>query len=154
MYDDIERLVGKKVLKIYMNEDFLKFETDKGNVVYCVEGDCCSSSYFHDFIGVKKLLENGPVISAKSIELDENTQTYDETEKETKTWGEIRCYGFEIVTENPVYGEQTSVFSFRNSSNGYYGGSLCNEKDDTEVLPEVIDDVIEAANQPLNSDKG
>lgn len=146
MKNGIERLVGKVVLKIYMNEDFLKFETDQGSVVYGVYGDCCSSSYFHDFIGVKKLLENGTVLSAKEINLDEKTQKYNETEKETMTWGAISCYGFEIVTEHPVFGEQTSVFSFRNSSNGYYGGSLYDGKDDKDVQPEVTDDVIEASN--------
>lgn len=141
MEKTIERLVGKVVLKIYMNEDFLKFETDQGNVVFEVDGDCCSHSYFHDFIGVKKLLENGTVLSAKeiSLELSEDEQ------KKLDSDEDIKVYGFEIVTGHPQFGEQTSVFSFRNSSNGYYGGDMYNAPDDQEVLPEIKDDVIEAS---------
>jgi len=135
----IERLIGKKITRVFMNEDHLKFETDDGAVVFQVEGDCCSHSYFHDFIGVRKLLENGKVISAKEIFLDDFSEGDDER---------VQAYGFEIVTEHPTFGEQTSVFSFRNRSNGYYGGSLENGASEREVLPEIFDDVIEAVSVP------
>jgi hypothetical protein len=36
----------------------------------------------------------------------------------------VAAYGFEIVTTDPKFGDVTSVFSFRNDSNGYYGGNL------------------------------
>lgn len=137
MKDCIERLVGKKIQKIFMNEDYLKFETNGGPVVFYVSGDCCSHSYFHDFIGVKKLLENGKVMGARAIPLGVvgKNKNYDEV---------IQSYGYEIVTENPTFGEQTSVFSFRNSSNGYYGGEMSKADPRAIVLPEVTDDVIEA----------
>lgn len=131
-------LIGKKITKIFVNQDYLRFITDDGQkLTYCVDADCCSHSVFYDFIGVKKLLENGKVISVKKIEFydceneeDKNTQYQDSS---------ISCYGIEIVTENKDFGEQTSVFSFRNYSNGYYGGSLCDSGFDGE-LPELTDD--------------
>lgn len=120
MYDhDIEKhLVGKKIKQVYMNDQYLAFKTDKGNVVFSVEGDCCSSSYFHDFIGLDKVKKNGPVVSAKEIDLAED----DPRCKYEGNEDCLRCYGFEIVTEDPEFGEVTTVFSFRNDSNGYYGG--------------------------------
>jgi len=138
--DTEQRLVGKKVKRIFMNEDYLKFETDSGNVVFGVEGDCCSHSYFHDFIGVSKLLENGKIISVKEIRLSLS----EEEQKEVDEYEDINVYGFEIVTEHSTFGEQTSVFSFRNSSNGYYGGSL-EYSEDREVSPEIFNDVLEAS---------
>ena len=138
---DIERLIGRTIQKIYMNSQYLKFETNLGDIVFTVYGDCCSSSYFHDFIGVEKLLKGTPVVSVKSIDLT----TDDSPVKVNRNdYEEIACYGYEIVTEDPKFGEVTSVFSFRNSSNGYYGGSLGNASDDQKVEPEITEDVLEA----------
>jgi hypothetical protein len=110
----LEVLVDKKIVEIFMNDDYLVFtDTEGGFHGFTVEGDCCSHSYFHDFFGVRTLLENGPVVSVKSIDLGS---------EDLGDWDVISCYGFEIVTEHLTWGEQTSVFSFRNSSNGYYGG--------------------------------
>lgn len=141
--EQFKEMIGAKVSKIFFNEDCLKFDTDKGPFVFNVDGDCCSYSYFHDFIGVKKLLENGPIVSTKEIELDLVGKNRNDS-------GEIECYGFELVTEHPTFGEQTSVFSFRNSSNGYYGGMLVAGIPAEDVQPEIFDDVIEAAEyEPL-----
>lgn len=60
-------LIGRKVTAVRMNEEYLGFETDKGSLVYRVEGDCCSSSYFYDFHGVQKLLDNGPVTEVGDV---------------------------------------------------------------------------------------
>lgn len=138
---DIERLVGRTIKKIYMNEVNLKFETDLGDIVFQVYGDCCSSSYFHDFIGVEKLLQGTPVVSVKAIDLETSDSKVPVNRND---YDSVQCYGYEIVTEDPQFGEVTSVFSFRNSSNGYYGGSLENANDDTEVQPEITTDVLEA----------
>ena len=113
-------LVGHKIRAVSMSEETLQFlaETPNHEAVvfeFKVEGECCSFSYFHDFVGVMKLLENGPVTHTGSIAL--NPDSFDDPEEDY-----VQCYGFEIVTEHPTWGEQTSVFSFRNSSNGYYGG--------------------------------
>lgn len=107
-------VVGKKVLAIRVSERFLVFETDDGLVAFSVEGDCCSYSYFHDIVGADKLLANGPIVSAKELDLSEQNFYQD--------YEDIQVYGYEFVSEHPIWGEQTAVVSFRNSSNGYYGG--------------------------------
>lgn len=128
-----ERLIGKKVERIFMNETHLQFVTDQGAITYTVEGDCCSHSYFYDFIGVKKLLENGPIISVKEIDVGES---------EDNGGDYIQKYGFSITTESEKFGEMTSVFSFRNSSNGYYGGRM-EDSGNIDVSPEIFDDILE-----------
>lgn len=134
--DLMNRLVGKTVKAIYMDEQNLTFETDEGDIAFGVEGDCCSTSVFYDFYGVKKLLENGKIIKVDSVEL-----TVDDKEDKKACNDSIEVYGFAIVTENETFGEQTSVFSFRNYSNGYYGGSLT--IDSPRKDHPVFDDVIE-----------
>lgn len=116
--DDFSALAGKNIDKVYMNEDYLIFVSGKEVFAYTVEGDCCSSSYFHDFVGVQKVLENGEVISTRALELDEFTGTTEQGDYDDC----IKVYGYEIVTEHWWWGPQTSVVTFRNASNGYYGG--------------------------------
>lgn len=139
-----EKLLGKKIQKIFLSQSYLKFETDQGNVLFQVEGDCCSHSYFFDFYGVKKLLENGPVTDFKSVPIKEGD--FNAVTKTDEDYGDvIQCYGYAITTESPEFGEQTSVFSFRNKSNGYYGGSLewRDGGPDLDVQPEITDDVVQ-----------
>jgi hypothetical protein len=117
-YDPLEecgltRLVGKKIQRIAMSEGELAFGTDQGLIAFQVEGDCCSHSYFYDFYGVEKLLVNGPVTEVGAVDIDESTVEQHEC---------TQAYGFKIISTSPVWGDQTSVFSFRNDSNGYYGG--------------------------------
>lgn len=140
MTSELQELVGKKVNKIYVNSSHLKFETDQGNLVYEVDGDCCSSSYFYDFYGVKNLLENGKVTEIKTVELDPTDLRV--TKKSNHYDDCIQVYGFQITTESAEYGEVTSVFSFRNSSNGYYGGGI-NKVADRTVLPPLEEDIVE-----------
>lgn len=133
----LNELIGKKIQRIFLTEDYLQFLTDQGTFCFSAEGDCCSHSVFYDFIGVKKLLENGPVKSVRelSLEIDNATdrKQYDES---------IQAYGYEIVTEHPIFGEMTSVFSFRNYSNGYYGGFLVFVNDRDMSSFEIFDDVL------------
>jgi len=142
--EGIQRLVGKKVKKIYLNEDYLKFETDDGNVVFTVDGDCCSTSVFYDFYGVKELLKNGKVKEVKEVELTTDDRMDAKNYQES-----IQVYGYQITTaDDGQWGDRTSVFSFRNYSNGYYGGSL-EDTEDREVLPEITDDVVETQSTKL-----
>lgn len=117
-------LVGATVRAIHISEDYLTFDTDRGLVTYTVEGDCCSHSYFFDFYGVEHLLKNGAVTAFESVGLSPGDVGY-----HAPTWtvpedayDEVVVYGFRLTTEHPGFGSVTSVFSFRNSSNGYYGG--------------------------------
>ena len=144
-YENEEQmLVGKKIIKIYMNEDYLKFETDKGNIVYSVEGECCSSSIFYDFVGVEKLLKNGPVTEVKEVDLHPSDiittkEKYPTMEDKKDSDDSIQVYGYQITTEDKDLGLVTSVFSFRNYSNGYYGGSLDRREGEPNCLEEFIE---------------
>jgi hypothetical protein len=140
----LQLLVGKTIKKIYMNEGCLKFETDSGNIAFTVDGDCCSQSVFYDFYGVKNLLAGNPVTGVREVELNPGDiikSNGDDTDK--KSYQEsISAYGFQLFTQSKDFGEVTSVFSFRNYSNGYYGGWM-ETTGDCIVEPEITDDVIE-----------
>jgi hypothetical protein len=127
-------LVGRTIQKISMSHEYLRFDTSGGTFVYTVEGDCCSYSYFYDFHGVKKLLAGNPVVSARAVDLA------DPTDEDAKNGDEVVAYGFEIVTNDPEFGEVTSVFSFRNDSSGYYGGWMSYTEARPQGLKELADD--------------
>lgn len=121
---ELERLVGSIIEKIYMNEEYLTFVTDKGVFSYTVIGDCCSHSYFFDFYGVKQLIGN-EILTFERVELAVGDVGYRKATYDVgiTDWSEeVAVYGFRLTTNHALFGELTSVFSFRNASNGYYGG--------------------------------
>ena len=136
---NLTELIGKKITHIFYNKDNLRFDTEGGDI-YCftVYGDCCSHSEFWDFYGVKNLLGN-TVLKVESIELDPSDGITRPDGNDQST----QYYGYRFTTESKEFGEVTSVFSFRNVSNGYYGGSLENDGI-RDVSPEIFDDVTEA----------
>lgn len=118
---------GRKVTEVFIGEETLLLRTDRGPLRFVVWGDCCSHSYFHDLVGVEKLLANGPIVKIESIplssELQHNESCGPDDGCTDKNHGEcVQVYGYGIVTEHPMWGEQTTVVAFRNDSNGYYGG--------------------------------
>lgn len=115
-------LVGASINEIFMSDKFLTFQTDKGSISCQALGDCCSESYFYDFYGVKNLLENGPVVSFEEIDLSPGDPGYLPRGHEDEHFGYFQVYGYRLTTVHPKFGEVSSVFSFRNVSNGYYGG--------------------------------
>lgn len=120
-------LVGAEVSEIFVGDDLLTFVTDRGVISYRVEGDCCSHSYFFDFHGVARLLENGLVTAFEAVDLapgDVGYQAPDAQHRHTYGEDDIKVYGYRLTTVDPVFGPVTSVFSFRNASNGYYGGEM------------------------------
>lgn len=134
---ELTKLVGKTIKNIYFNKNNLRFVTDEGSFTFEVEGGCCSHSEFWDFFGVENLLKNGLVKGVDSVEL-EGFPSKPEGDDDLTQY-----YGYKIISESPTWGEQTSVFSFRNMSNGYYGGWM-SETEDKEVSPEITNDVLEA----------
>lgn len=131
-YDiDEKAIIGATVERVFWSSDRMILDTDKGVFIYDVEGDCCSFSYFHDFIGIKKLLNNGPVVGFESVDLDA-----DDIEDDDHNYTQV--YGYRFETEHSKWGLMSSVVSFRNESNGYYGGwmdLLVTERSD---LPEIL----------------
>jgi hypothetical protein len=122
-----KELIGHKIVAIKMNKYYLVFKTDKDVIAYGVDGDCCSQSYFYDFYGVENLLKNGEIKDVTAVNLLDgdfnSTRVINPVEQAFIDSGELKLYGFQITTEGE-FGEVTSVFSFRNSSNGYYGGGM------------------------------
>ena len=72
--------------------------------------------------------------------------------------GVVRVYGYRIASDHPTWGEVTAVMSFRNDSNGYYGGELVPagpnadlpewrrvpfDPDEWDQVPTITDDVVE-----------
>lgn len=127
MAKGIKRLIGKKINQIFMSEEYLQFETYGGSICFTVYGDCCSRSYFYDFIGADKII-NKKVVEVKCVAIDikdtdiksSRNGMRDKIEEDD----DIEVYGYQVVVEDPEFGELTAVFSFRNASNGYYGGEI------------------------------
>lgn len=121
----MKELVGKKINGLFVNSDqsLLVFDTDGGDVAYRTWGDCCSETWFADIVGVPALL-GGIVASADDVEMADvedgrTRQEYD------------HLYGVKIKTDKGY-----ADIVYRNSSNGYYGGSI-----DHVSLPSRPDDL-------------
>lgn len=114
----MKELVGSRIMFLSVNEDqnLLRFQTNRGSIVYEAFGDCCSESWFADITGVLALL-NQNVLSVEEVEMecvqdDRSRQEHDS------------LYGVKIKTT----GGYVDVV-FRNSSNGYYGGWIALKED-------------------------
>lgn len=127
----LEALIGQVVTGILMDEDSLTFETKEGYVVYTVDGDCCSHSYFFDFYGVERLI-GSEVVNFEEVELSKGDVGYRE-----ETWmSGDDVYGYRITTIHELFGEVSSVLSFRNANNGYYGGWMSGGTSDKGITDE------------------
>lgn len=111
----MKNLIGEKVLAVYVaheDQTELVFQTDKGYLGYVLDADCCSVSWFADIIGVQALI--GQVVThAEDIEL-EGVMQDDRCRQDMD-----RFYGIKLTT-----GKGYVDIVFRNSSNGYYGGTI------------------------------
>lgn len=107
-------LIGKRVQKLYIDSDkqTLSFVTDQGLQIYSALGDCCSDSWFEHLSGVKDIL--GKVITGVTeIECAEVMGTKQEVD---------RVYSYKFTLGEEAVGR--FEVEMRNSSNGYYGGSV------------------------------
>lgn len=140
--EKMEEMIGASVKRIFITQDHLQFETDKGSFAFSVDGDCCSHSVFYDFYGVLNLLNNGKITEVKEVNLDPRDKDYNDVRNGYDSQ-DIKIYGVQFTTESDEYGQMTSVFSFRNYSNGYYGGSLKVAPISVNPAGEITDDVTE-----------
>ncbi len=116
----MKELIGSKVLDVEVSDDeyYLKFTTDKGIFTYLADGDCCSESWFSEILNLDFLVGH-TVSDVEEVVLPEYGQNDGHCRQESDIF-----YGFKLSTEA---GNIDIVF--RNSSNGYYGGSysLCDK---------------------------
>lgn len=112
--DFIKELVGKKIIRLQVDaidQKFIIFETDMGNVCWGTYADCCSETWFADITGVSALI-GGTVMNVEEMEVY--------GKKDGRCRQEVDSfYGIKITTDKGYVD-----IVFRNSSNGYYGGNL------------------------------
>ena len=144
-------LLGQEVEKVSMNEDFLRFDfydEDRPPLTLSTEADCCSNSVFHDFYGVEHILAPfSRIAGIYEVPLDDFELKNCKDDNRVVT-----VYGYKIYTNRDYYTDEiqgadqhTSVFSFRNYSNGWYGGNLLSVPEGENVgdIPEITKDVHE-----------
>lgn len=153
----MKELIGEKITKVFIDEENLTFETASGKVInYAVRGDCCSKSVWYDFYGLEGLLKGGVVIEANDINLYENEGIKNfVTERlsrvDVKNYDlSIEIYGVAIVYDGGNYGERSAAVSFRNYSNGYYGGRYYQTNSCRSNI-QVVSDVYQTT-EPLKID--
>ena len=110
----MNELIGKTVTGLRVNEDqsILAFDHPDGtSTSYATYGDCCSETWFADITGVSALL-GGKVLEVENVELPtvEDKRTRQEHDE---------FYGVKLRTDKGL-----ADIVYRNSSNGYYGGSI------------------------------
>lgn len=110
----MDRLIGSVVNSVYISEDqqIMVFDTSNGIFAYETEADCCSETWFADLVGLQALIGSkitGCVeATVQSVEDGRSRQDID------------TVYGYKIETARGV-----CDIVFRNSSSGWYGGSIC-----------------------------
>lgn len=107
-----QELLHEKISSVYLeiSKEFLIFETTTGKKFgYRAEGDCCSKSHFEHVNGLQSLFGN-EVLRVVERAMPEDTRG---------DWETIRYYGWTLETKNG-----RCDIEMRNTSNGYYGGSV------------------------------
>lgn len=109
-------LVGKTLVSVWLAKDreAIRFVlSDGGEVIARCDGDCCSSTWI-EHVELPSL--PAEVRAVDDVDLPESAQ------KPTTTGNyeeEMAYYGCKIATS-----QGDLLIEYRNSSNGYYGGSL------------------------------
>lgn len=140
--DELECIVGKIVVGVYVNSDktFLEFhcinkETTKIDC-YCfaVYGGCCSDSYINSLDGFEDILNQEILSIDVSETIEEAFENKDNEQND--------CLRYSFVTIKSIKG--TATIDFRNVSNGYYDASirlynkLIELKDRVTIVEEIL----------------
>jgi hypothetical protein len=110
----MNELIGKTVasLRVSADQSILTFDHPDGtSTSYLTDGDCCSETWFADITGVNALL-GGKVVEVAEIDLPTVVDGRGRQDED-------QFYGVKLRTEKGV-----ADIVYRNSSNGYYGGSI------------------------------
>lgn len=109
----MQELIDKVIKEIYVNETGLIFITDSDErLYYQVDGGCCSSSYFSEIMHPESILGHR-IVKVDALEQESGEPTIQE---------EDIIYAYRITSDREL-GLSNCIVTFRNSSNGYYGGS-------------------------------
>lgn len=121
----MKELLGVVVHKMSVNEDesVLKFETDQGSKFFVAEGDCCSETWFADIL-IQNNFTGLRVIEVVDLELPNFVQKLIESDGRTRQEYDT-VYGYRVKLKDDKTWQWSEIeIIFRNSSNGYYGGSV------------------------------
>lgn len=128
-------LFGHYIKYIYTDIDadhdksYLIFINNLNNFwAYSAVGDCCSYSWFESINNPENLMD------ARVIGIEEKEEYYEEESFKEGVDEVIKIYGYTLKTHKGY-----TDIEFRNSSNGYYGGSCEYIPDAKLVFPEVED---------------
>ena len=105
-------LIGKKIRRIFISDDAIniKFVTDQGDFIYHTDGDCCSETWIQEINHYDNLIDHVVNFSKELTEVSLPGSKQDEDV----------AYGIEFGEDKFCKGS----IVYRNSSNGYYGGSI------------------------------
>lgn len=110
---NLDLLLGRVVLEIRMQpgEERMQFLCEDGDRVdFVTDADCCSETWFADIVGVQALIGSA-ITLAEWVDVPDAVDGRSRQESDS-------FYGFRIFTAKGC-----CDFVYRNSSNGYYGGS-------------------------------
>jgi hypothetical protein len=121
MSSEFKEIVGRTIKSVFIHEEYetemaIHTQEDDLYYIYKVVGDCCSYSMYYDFINVGNLLGQ-KILKVEPVSLNE--AEYREPEWTSDGDYLRKYYGFRFFTLG-----HCAVLSFRNSSNGYYGGEV------------------------------
>ena len=107
-------LIGKKVDKLFINQDKTIIKVQCGDLFIdlITDADCCSETWIEHTSDLISLVGHS-ITGVEEVTLGEvmpTRQDYDQ------------LYAFKITHDGCYYGD--CGIEFRNSSNGYYGGTL------------------------------
>lgn len=106
-YDDLHLIENDIITNVMCNDTKLRIITDKHNILFYHEQDCCENVYI-ELMSPLEIL-NGTIISCEIVEIPEKYNPYDHT---TSTW-------LKIATSEGYF---TAIW--RGESNGYYSESV------------------------------
>ena len=112
---DMNPLIGKTITGLMLSKDneAIKFQTTDGDIVAFCDGDCCSTTWIE---AIENTVREFPALVTAAGEIEGGLPKPIEDDPEHDY---LQFYGFKVTTDKGVI-----VIDYRNSSNGYYGGSL------------------------------
>jgi len=118
--NDLNKLVGKTISEISLSvcKEYIQFKINEGLITWFTDQDCCSESWIEHVtlpFGFENSDKSFEVISIEEIDLGEVVPTRQEVDQ---------LYGLKILGNIKKWGNSEIYIEFRNSSNGYYGGSM------------------------------
>lgn len=118
MSSDLQKLKGKMLKSVTWDDGEITFHCDDRDWTFDAVGDCCSKTYIESVEGPKR---------GRIYDVKEPSMPYDCNE--IKEWEFHKFYKATLEIEGSGYLDVT----YRNESNGYYGGSL-ELREDTKSL--------------------